>query len=119
LLFEATRQESVALRAAIASASPDWRQALEEWERLRHHYSTVALQSGSEAGRLARPEHKEVDPAEMLSLRDRIEQLEQRLRRDNPAYALQSRLQQVSLEQVQQALRSGEALDRIRPLLHS
>jgi CHAT domain-containing protein len=51
-----------------------------------------------------------VDPALLRSLGERIEQLEQRLRRDSPAYAQLSRLQQVSLEQVQQTLRRRDAL---------
>jgi tetratricopeptide (TPR) repeat protein len=43
LPFEAARQESGALRVAIASAPPEWQEAWRERERLRHQYSTLVL----------------------------------------------------------------------------
>jgi tetratricopeptide (TPR) repeat protein len=110
LLFEAARQENGALLTASARALPEWLALWQERERLRRQYATSALQGLTEANRMQPPGHSVVNPAYVRELANRIEQLEQRLRQGNPAYALEARLQQVTLEDVTAALRPGEAL---------
>lgn len=97
LLFEATRQESAALRAAVAKAPLPWREMLGERNRLRSELAAM-LSQGLVIGR------SEED------LNVRLGVLEERLRRDNPAYRLAARLQQIGMEDVARALRPGQAL---------
>jgi CHAT domain-containing protein/tetratricopeptide (TPR) repeat protein len=96
LLFEATRQESSALRTALASASSDWRRDWDERMDLRRRYAQALLQ-GAQAGTIR-------------ALAERLDALEHRLRRDHADYATQARLQEPDVADVAAALRPGEAL---------
>ncbi len=109
LLFEVARQESGALAAAVAAAPLAWQQQWRQRERLRHQYNAIALQLMSE-NRGPQPSGHKVNAAYVRSLNQQIEQLNERLRQGNPAYAATARLRQVSVEDVRGALRPGEAL---------
>ena len=113
LLFEVARQESGALLAAVASAPPEWQESWHERERLRHEYANLALRSMSEGGGHSPSSAggaNDTSPEHLLGLERQIEQLEEQLRRTNPAYATQASLPRVRLEDVSAALRPGEAL---------
>jgi tetratricopeptide (TPR) repeat protein len=110
LLFEAARQEAGALRATVAHASPEWRASWREWEQERRDYATLALASTSTASDRPRADRKPADTSRLRSLAAEIEQREQDLRQKNPTYAMQAKLQQVTLDDVKRALRAGEAL---------
>jgi CHAT domain-containing protein len=109
LLFEVARQESGALASAVAAAPPEWRGQWSERERLRHQYATVVLQLMSESSHPQQGDQK-VDAVYVRSLAGQIEQLDERLRRGNPAYAAMAHVRQVNLEDVSRALRPGQAL---------
>jgi CHAT domain-containing protein/Tfp pilus assembly protein PilF len=110
LLFEAARQESGALRAAVAAAPPEWQARWRDREQLRRQYATLALATMTEAGHPPQLGRKPVNAGEVRELAVRIEQREEELRQTNPAYASQARLQQVRLEDASLALRADEAL---------
>ena len=111
LLFEAARHESGAMNLAVAAASPEWQKKWREREHLRHEYAALVLQlMSSDSSHSQTPGHKAADPAYVHALADHIEQLDAQLRQSNPAYAVTARVQQVKLEDVEQALRPGEVL---------
>jgi CHAT domain-containing protein/tetratricopeptide (TPR) repeat protein len=96
LLFEATRQESSALRSVLATAPPAWQTLWEERQALRRRYAAALLQgAGGETIR---------------ALADRLGATEERLRREHPAYREQARLQEIHVPDVVGALGAGEAL---------
>ena len=97
LLFEATRQESGALRAAVSSAAPAWREMWDEDQRLRRQLAAAVL-DGSTASRPVR------------DLSERLGALEERLRRGNQVYARSAGLQQVTRDDLVAALRPEQAL---------
>ena len=110
LLFEAARQESGAMRNALAAASPESRSQWQELSRLRGEYASLALETMSSTGTPERSRQRDVDPAELDSLSARIGALEQELRHGSAAYAEEARLESVTLADVSRALRPGEAL---------
>ena len=110
LLFEAARQESGAMEEAIASATPQWRAMWQERETLRHQFATLALEKKPDNGEQRELVGDTVNPAYVRSLSDQIDRLEAQLRQENPSYAQQARLREVTLEDVSRALRPGEAL---------
>lgn len=118
LVLEAERQENGALQAATASASPKWLAAWEDREQLRRRYANLAHQSFFESDNVQPIGEQRVDPGQIRELTQQLEQLEQQLRRDNPAYATEARLQEVGLEDVRAVLRSGEALVEYVRYLH-
>jgi tetratricopeptide (TPR) repeat protein/CHAT domain-containing protein len=107
LLFEAARQESSALVAVVSAAPPAWRALWQEREQLRREYATLALRARADAGR---PDSTPRDMVRFRELTERIEQVEQDLRRGNLAYANAARLQQAGVEDVTRAVRPDEAL---------
>ncbi len=110
LLFEASRQETGALRAAVAAAPPEWQSKWRVREQLLRQYSTLAMHSLSESGRGRPADGQPVDAAQLRSLLENLERLNEEVRQTNPAYATQARLQQVTLDDVIAALRPGETL---------
>jgi tetratricopeptide (TPR) repeat protein/CHAT domain-containing protein len=110
LLFEADREASQALRTAVAVSSPQWLVTWQRREQLRREYATLALGTVAAPGHSRRTDGPSIDPARIRSLADDIDRLEQELRRTNPTYAAQARLQEVTLDDVTAAVRSGEAV---------
>ena len=108
LLFEAARQESGALTAAVNSGSPAWQEKWNNREKLRHEFASLAILDMSDTSRP--PSTAAADREHMRQLADQIEALNQKLRRDNPKYAELAPLQMVTVADVAAALRPGEAL---------
>ncbi|MBX3325197.1 MAG: CHAT domain-containing protein [Nitrospira sp.] len=112
LVTETTRRETHALRQILTDASPAWRALWQQREDLRRQYATRALQDLQDDP--ARPRRVAQQSAKApISLRDlseQIDQLDQQLRRDHPAYAAQAQLEQISVEQVRAALRPQDLL---------
>ena len=112
LVAETTRHESSALRQVLADAPPAWRTLWHQREDLRRQYATRALQELQDDP--ARPRPTASQPARnrpsVRDLSEQINQLEQQLRRDYPAYATLAQLEQISVSQVQAALRHQDLL---------
>ncbi|MFO0778332.1 MAG: tetratricopeptide repeat protein [Nitrospira sp.] len=112
LIAEVTRHESSALRQVLIDATPAWRTLWHQREDLRRQYAIRALQELQDNP--ARPRLAAQQPAHNpISLRDlseQIDQLDQQLRRDHPAYAAAAQLEQISVEQVRAALRPHDLL---------
>jgi CHAT domain-containing protein/tetratricopeptide (TPR) repeat protein len=97
LLFEATRQENGAFRQAVASASAEWRDMLDERRRLVTQRANLQSNDVTHEGTLR-------------IIKERIDDLEVKLRRASPEYARHARLHEVTSDDVVGALRPGEAL---------
>ena len=106
--FEATRQESAALRDVFVRASSEWQKAFHERQQFRRQYATLVLQGVSDT---RQPQSDEsVSPDYVRKLGARIENLEQELRQTNPQYAQLARLERVTLADVQKALSPADAV---------
>jgi tetratricopeptide (TPR) repeat protein/CHAT domain-containing protein len=110
LLFEAQRQESGALLAAVRGAPPDWQASWREREQKRRQYAALVVQTVSEGASSQSSQGSRVDPGRLRALSDEIENLEERLRQANPAYRTAAQVRRVSLPDVSAELRTGEAL---------
>ena len=124
LLFEAARQDSRAMQQLLGAASPELRAAWLHRERLVRAHATVALQAALQAGRLEAPVAavvkpqargsvwRSVDPLTRQSedLEWQIQNLDRTLRKQSQAYARETRLNQLSVDDLRGALRDGEAL---------
>ncbi|TKB79113.1 MAG: tetratricopeptide repeat protein [Nitrospira sp.] len=112
LVAEATRHESSALRQVLADAPPAWRTLWHQREDRKRQYAARALQALQDDP--ARPrrvaQQSAHNPISLRHLSEQIDQLDQQLRRDHPAYAAQAQLEQISVEQVQAALRPHDLL---------
>ena len=112
LVAEASRHESSALRQVLANAPPAWRTLWYQREDLRRQYAARALQDLQNDP--ARPrltaQRSATDPISLRQLSERIDQLDEQLRRDHPAYAAAAQLKQISVNQVRAALRPQEVL---------
>ncbi|MFO0778317.1 MAG: tetratricopeptide repeat protein [Nitrospira sp.] len=112
LVAEASRHESSALRQVLTNAPPAWRTLWQQREDLRRQYATRALQDlqhdPTRPRRAAQQSANDSISPRLLS--DQIDQLEQQLRRDHPAYAAAAQLEQISVEQVRAALRPQDLL---------
>ncbi|MBK9949303.1 MAG: tetratricopeptide repeat protein [Nitrospira sp.] len=109
LLAEATRNESGAFQRVLAEASAEWQVLWQEREALRLAYATQSIYELSDT-----KSFRQNDPRPTVSsireIETHLEQIEQRLRRENPAYAQEAKLQGITVEQVQHALKPDQAL---------
>ncbi len=109
LLVEVTRQGSSAVQQVWAKAPAEWQALWREREALKRTYASQALHEPQNTRTLTQEEAR----PSFSSTRDlaiQIEDLEQRLRRENPAYAQEAKLQEITVEQVQQTLKPDQAL---------
>jgi tetratricopeptide (TPR) repeat protein len=110
LLFEAARRENGAMRAALASASPSWRQRWDQREQLRRQYATISLKSvrdhepGPPTGDAA------TDATLVRDVAMQLETLEQQLRREHPEYAARARLDSLTFDDVSRNIKPTDAL---------
>ena len=112
LVTDASRHESSAIRQVLADAPPDWRTLWHQREDLRRQYATRALQELQDDPARPRPttQRSAQEATSVRVLSDQIDQLEQQLRRENPSYAAQAQLEQISAEQVRASLRPQDLL---------
>ena len=112
VLLEADRQENSAFLATLATARPEWKARWRKWLTFRRQYGNLALQSMEESW--GHPSHQSASsgqrPIDVKVLWENIEQLERYLRKTNSAFETKARLQDVTLEDVRQALRPGQAI---------
>ena len=109
LLAEATRQQGSALQRVRAEASAEWQALWHQWEDLKRRYASQLLQDLQDTKTLPRQEARPIGSA-TPALAIQIEDLEQRLRREYPTYAQEAKLQDITVAQVQQALKPDHAL---------
>jgi tetratricopeptide (TPR) repeat protein/CHAT domain-containing protein len=111
LLLETARQESQALLTAAANSPSEWQVRWREREQLRGWLASAALQGWlTGATPLSEETRPSTGPTQVRALAERIEELDTQLRQGNPAYLLDARLRQVSLEDVSQVLRERQVL---------
>lgn len=110
VLVEAGRQESVSVRAALAGAPEPWRAAWNERQRYRRQYATLALDAVRELDAKGGPEAEAGRRAQLFKLAADIDRIDKELRLSNGAYAEQARLQEITLEQVKNAVGASDAL---------
>ena len=111
LLAEAARHENSAFQHVFAKAPAEWQELWREREALRRIYATRALHELQDMNTMTL--HQGGTSPVVSSTRDlaiHIEDLEQRLRRENPAYAKKATLQNITVAQVQRALKPDQAL---------
>jgi len=109
LLTEAARQGSSAVQRLVAEAPAEWQATWREWEALRRAYATQAVEVLQDTNAL-RPTKPDIAAAPPRALVSRMDELEQRLRREHPAYAQEAKLQEITVEQVQHALKPDQVL---------
>ena len=111
LIAESVRQEHGAIWHILAEASTAWRTLWQERDGLRRQYAALALQGGIEdvgKGQALFPQGP-IARQDIRQLGERIEVLEQQLRSENLSYAEAARLQEITVDQVAQGLRLGQA----------
>ena len=109
LLAEATRQENIAFQRIWAEAPREWQALWQMRESLRRMYAAHSLheQPNRVAFGQKQPDFPAVPTPELAA---RIEELDHRLRRENPAYLPEARVQEITVQQVQQQLQAKQVL---------
>jgi len=106
LILEALRYER---QVFLEEASPQWKEVFERQNELRRQYANLSMQGLSSQPKSPKPGQIPVHQ-QLQQLADEIERLEQTLRRGNPDYAQQARMQQITVKDVTAVLRPGEML---------
>jgi tetratricopeptide (TPR) repeat protein len=104
LALEALRQQSAALRNAVAKGTPEWQRKFEEWEQWRQEYEALGVQSLDEQSR------KPVNLNYLRDLKQKMDNRELELRQNNPTYSQFARLKDLRVEDVRRGLHGGDAL---------
>ncbi|MDB5325394.1 MAG: Photosystem assembly protein Ycf3 [Phycisphaerales bacterium] len=117
LLPEVSRQEQGALQAAYGSANPEWRAVWDRRQTLRRQYADLVMSQSAASqesdalagGAPAKPNAAAVSQ-QLTQWSASLTEIEQRLRRTNPAYARQATFPMVKSADTQRALGPRQAL---------